>query len=109
MEAARQALGPALASQYIDRNVLRVIMIDPGLEQTMLEALRPSDQGTQILLDPARIDAVTASLKAAVAAAENAGYAAVLVCAPALRPAIRRLVAPQTGAARPVVFGSNSG
>ncbi|MCC3270917.1 flagellar biosynthesis protein FlhA [Arthrobacter sp. zg-Y809] len=97
VEVARQALGPALTAQYIDRNVLRVIMIDPGLEQTMLEALRPSDQGTQILLDPARIDAVMASLKAAVAGAENAGYAAVLVCAPALRPAIRRMVAPQTG------------
>ena len=97
VEAARQALGPALAAQYIDRGVLRVIMIDPALEQTMLEALRPSDQGTQILLDPARIDAVMASLKTAVAAAENAGHAAVLVCAPALRPAIRRMVSPQTG------------
>ena len=97
VEAARQALGPALAAQYIDRNVLRVIMIDPALEQSMLEVLRPSDQGTQILLDQSRLDAVMASLKKAVIAAENAGYAAVLVCAPALRPAIRRLVAPQPG------------
>ena len=96
VEAARQALGPALAAQYVDRDILRVIMIDPALEQSMLEVLRPSDQGTQILLDPARIDAVLASLKKAVAAAENAGFTAVLVCAPALRPAIRRLVAPQT-------------
>ncbi|MDN3906007.1 flagellar biosynthesis protein FlhA [Arthrobacter sp. YD2] len=97
IETARTALGPALAAQYVADGVLRVIMIDPALEQSMLEALRPSDQGSQILLDPARIDAVLGSLKTAVAGAENAGYNAVLVCAPALRPAIRRLVTSQAG------------
>ena len=55
IEAARQALGPALAAKYLDGSVLRVIMIDPTLEQSMLEGLRPSDQGTQILLDPSRL------------------------------------------------------
>jgi flagellar biosynthesis protein FlhA len=95
IEAARQALGPALAAQYVESGVLRVIMIDPSLEQAMLESLRPSDQGTQILLDPARIESIIGSLKSTVAAVENAGHTAVLVCAPALRPAIRRLVSAQ--------------
>ncbi|MCC3283143.1 MULTISPECIES: flagellar biosynthesis protein FlhA [Arthrobacter] len=95
IEAARQALGPALAAQYINSGVLRVIMIDPSLEQSMLENLRPSDQGTQILLDPTRIENIIASLKTTVATVENAGHSAVLVCAPALRPAIRRLVSAQ--------------
>ena len=97
IETARTALGPALAAQYVSDNVLRVIMIDPALEQSMLEALRPSDQGSQILLDPNRIETVLASLRAAVSGAENAGFNAVLVCAPALRPAIRRLVSAQAG------------
>ncbi|KPN18266.1 MULTISPECIES: flagellar biosynthesis protein FlhA [Arthrobacter] len=96
VEAARQALGPALAAQYVNSGVLRVIMIDPSLEQSMLENLRPSDQGTQILLDPTRIESIIGSLKSTVATVENAGHTAVLVCAPALRPAIRRLVAAQT-------------
>ncbi|MBF4992525.1 FHIPEP family type III secretion protein [Arthrobacter gandavensis] len=95
IEAARQALGPALAAQYVESGVLRVIMIDPSLEQAMLESLRPSDQGTQILLDPARIESIIGSLKSTVATVENAGHSAVLVCAPALRPAIRRLVSAQ--------------
>ncbi|MEB7447822.1 flagellar biosynthesis protein FlhA [Arthrobacter koreensis] len=95
IEAARQALGPALAAQYVESGVLRVIMIDPSLEQAMLESLRPSDQGTQILLDPARIESIIGSLKSTVATVENAGHTAVLVCAPALRPAIRRLVSAQ--------------
>jgi flagellar biosynthesis protein FlhA len=97
VEAARQALGPALLSQHLDGRLLRVIMIDPLLEQGLLEGMRPSESGTQIILDPSRVDAVLGSLREAVAKVEAAGTTAVLVCAPALRPAIRRLVSGQTG------------
>ncbi len=97
VEAARQALGPALTALYMDGGVLRVIMIEPGLEQSMLEGMRPSDQGSQILLDPLRIDAILGSLQSAIATVEASGRTAVLVCAPALRPAIRRLVSAQAG------------
>ncbi len=97
IEAARHALGPALTAQYIENNLLRVIMIDPLLEQSMLEALRPSEQGTQILLDPARTEGIVNSARDAVAQAEAQGFTPVLVCAPGLRPAIRRLVSMQTG------------
>ncbi|MFD3444987.1 flagellar biosynthesis protein FlhA [Microbacteriaceae bacterium 4G12] len=97
IESARQALGPVLAAQHLDGDILRVIMIDPGLEQSMLEGLRPSEQGTQILLDATRIEAILGSLRTAVGNVEASGLSAVLVCAPALRPAIRRLVSAQTG------------
>jgi flagellar biosynthesis protein FlhA len=97
IEAARQALGPALTALYLDGAVLRVIMIEPGLEQLMLEGMRPAEQGSQILLDPATIDAILGSLRAAIATVEAAGLTAVLVCAPSLRPAIRRLVSAQSG------------
>lgn len=97
IEAARAALGPALSAQYLDGNTLRVIMIEPGLEQSLLEGLRPSEQGTQILLDANRIETILSSLKSQVQTVEASGLSAVLVCAPALRPAIRRLVSAQTG------------
>ncbi|GAA4266370.1 flagellar biosynthesis protein FlhA [Frondihabitans peucedani] len=97
IESARAALGPALSAQYLDGNTLRVIMIEPGLEQSLLEGLRPSEQGTQILLDANRIETILSSLKTQVQTVEASGLSAVLVCAPALRPAIRRLVSAQTG------------
>ncbi|WP_104171298.1 flagellar biosynthesis protein FlhA [Cryobacterium sp. M23] len=97
IETARQALGPALTAQYLDDGLLRVIMIEPALEQSMLEGMRPSDQGTQIMLEPNRVDAILGSLKEALGKVEAAGLSAVLVCAPALRPAIRRLVSAQSG------------
>ena len=97
IEAARTALGPALVSNYIEGGALRVIMIDPLLEQSMLEGLRPSDQGTQILLAQATLESVLDSLRESVERLEASGQSAVLVCAPALRPAIRRLVSAQSG------------
>ncbi|TJY71485.1 FHIPEP family type III secretion protein [Arthrobacter sp. CAU 1506] len=97
IEAARQALGPALTAQYLDGQLLRVIMIDPTLEQSMLEGMRPSELGTQILLSADRTEAVLASLRDALEKVEANGLTAVLVCAPALRPAIRRLVSAQAG------------
>jgi flagellar biosynthesis protein FlhA len=97
IEAARTALGPALAARHLHEGRLNIIMIDPGLEQTMLEGLRPGEHGTQIIMDPKRIESVLSSLREAVNGAENEGLSAVLVCAPALRPAIRRLVSAQTG------------
>jgi flagellar biosynthesis protein FlhA len=92
IEAARAALGPVIAQPHLEGGRLHVVMIEPLLEQTMLEALRPSEVGAQIVFDPARLEAVIASLSRVVEQAREAGTPVALVCAPALRPAVRRLV-----------------
>ena len=95
IEAARAALGPAVATRFADQGRLRIVMIDPLLEQSMLEAMRPGEDGTHIALDPRRLEAVISSTKSALAAAGSGGEP-VLVCAPSLRPAVRRLISSQT-------------
>jgi len=95
VEAARLAIAPLIVSKKVEAGVLRIIMIDPVLEQSMLEALRPSELGSQILLDQGRLEHVLTSVKTIVEQASEKGMTPVLVCAPALRPAIRRLVGPQ--------------
>ncbi|MFB7250966.1 flagellar biosynthesis protein FlhA [Microbacterium sp. NPDC056234] len=95
IEAARAALGPAVAARFAENGRLRVIMINPLLEQSMLESLRASEEGPQIVLEPQRLEAVIESVKQAVAEAGDGGEA-VLVCAPNLRSAVRRLVSAQT-------------
>ncbi|RUQ02143.1 flagellar biosynthesis protein FlhA [Curtobacterium sp. HSID17257] len=95
VEAARAALGPALPARHAEAGTLRVIMIDPLLEQSMLEGLRPSEQGTQIVLDAHRIEQVLGSLRDAVRSVEEQGLSAVLVCAPQLRSAVHRMVSAQ--------------
>ncbi|MGA7204563.1 MAG: flagellar biosynthesis protein FlhA [Specibacter sp.] len=93
VESARTGLGPVIADRYLEGGTLAVLMIDPTLEQGMLEGLRPSELGTQIVMDANRLEAVLTSVADNAAAAEASGRTPVLVCAPALRPAIRRLVA----------------
>jgi flagellar biosynthesis protein FlhA len=94
IEASRSALGPVIAARYLDDGRLRVIMIDPTLEQSMLEGLRPAEGGPHILLDTKRLEALITSLKSVVNGAETGGDNLVLVCAPALRSAVRRLISP---------------
>ena len=53
--------------------------------------------GSQIVMNQDRLDAVLRSVRSAVDSAAAANRPAVLVCAPALRPAIRRLVGAQPG------------
>jgi len=93
VEAARGALGPALAAPYVQDGTLRVVTLDPLLEQSFLEGLRPGEGGSQLVVDPVRVDAVLRQLRESVARAEASGRSVVLVCAPAIRPALHRLVA----------------
>jgi flagellar biosynthesis protein FlhA len=94
VESARSALGPIIADRYLDDGRLRVIMIDPTLEQSMMEGLRPGDGGPQILMDTRRLEALITSLKSVLQGADNGNDNLVLVCAPALRSAVRRLIGP---------------
>lgn len=94
VEAARAALEPALAAPFVTDGVLHAISFDPLLEQQMLEGLRPTEHGVVVVLDPDVAQQVLFGLAQAAQAAENTDVRPVLVCAPALRPAVRRLVAP---------------
>src|SRR5690606_24346204 len=76
---------------------LRVIMINPLLEQAMLESLRMGEDGAQIVFEPNRMEAGVESARQAVpAASARDGGEPVLVCAPTLRAAVRRMVSAQT-------------
>jgi flagellar biosynthesis protein FlhA len=91
-EAARAALGPAIAAPYAADDVLRVLTLDPRLEQAMFESLVGGDNGSHILLDAQRAEALSSELTAAVEAAEQRGINPVLVCSPQIRAALRRMV-----------------
>ena len=92
IEAARAELGPAIVAKYMMEGVLRVITLDPLFEQSLLESVRPGDEGSQLALDPDRMESFLNQTREATEQAEQTGYSVVLVCAPVLRPALRKLV-----------------
>ena len=94
VEAARVGLGPDVAASFTVDGVLHAVTIDPLLEQTFVESLRPGEGGRPVLaLDPQTADRFLSSLASRIGACEEEGRSPVLACAPALRPAVRRLVA----------------
>lgn len=97
VEAARAALGPAVAARFARDGRLRVVMFDAALEQQMLEGLRHVEGRAQIVLSPETTMHLLEGVRRAVAAVEPTGAEPVLVCAPSLRAAVRTLTAGQTG------------
>ena len=94
VESARSALGPAIVSPHLSGDTINVISLDPRLEQQMLEVTRPSEAGTIIALDPDLGQTLLVRLDTLVREAENTGVQPVLVCAPQVRAALRRLLRP---------------
>ncbi|WP_029068275.1 flagellar biosynthesis protein FlhA [Jonesia quinghaiensis] len=92
IETARGAIAPSITARYVRDGVLRVMTIDPVFEQALLEGLRTSDEGSQVLLEQRRLDAFLRSYTTSRTAGEASGSQVVLVCAPSLRPALYTLV-----------------
>src|SRR4051794_18484756 len=92
VEAARSALGPAIAAQYATNGRLTVITLDPMLEQGLLESLRPSDSGAFMAIDGMRAEAIVSEAAQLVESAEQQGLTPVLACSPQLRLPLMRLL-----------------
>ncbi len=94
VEAARTALGPAIAAPYLVDKTLHVLTLEPQLEQHVLESLRPGEHGQSIALDPDTSQQLMSSLAQLTTEVENRNLRPVLVCAPQLRAPLRRTLHP---------------
>lgn len=92
VEAARLALGPAIAASHASNGELSVLTFDPKLEQRLLESLRAGEVGSQLLLDPYIAERLASEAARVSREAENTGVQPVLVCAQPLRRPVRRLL-----------------
>jgi flagellar biosynthesis protein FlhA len=93
VEAARTALGSAISQPYVTPDEkLHVMTLDPGFEQRLLEAIRPTDGGQVLALDTGAIDALVAGCGGLLEEAERLGLTPVLVCSPQVRAALARLM-----------------
>ncbi len=94
IEVARAVLGPAIVQPHVVDGSVHVISFEPQLEQRMLEALRPTEDGNVVAFDMEIGQVVLTQLARLMVDAENQNIPPVLVCAPQLRSAERRMVQP---------------
>ncbi|WP_440899815.1 flagellar biosynthesis protein FlhA [Actinosynnema sp.] len=92
VEAARNALGPAIASRFASGGVLSVMTLDPRVEQVLLESLRMTEHGAQVVLDPNLAEQLVGDVSRLALQTEERGATPLLACAPQLRAPLYRLL-----------------
>jgi flagellar biosynthesis protein FlhA len=94
VEASRLALGPAICDTWARDGLLQVMTLDPMLEQQLVEAVRPGENGGVIALPGGTVERLVDAAVQALLSAEREGRSPVLVCPPVVRAPLRRLLAP---------------
>ncbi len=92
VEAARAAVAPAITSYLATDGQLDVLTIEPRLQQTLLESVRPTEHGSQLVLDPGLVEAVVTSISEQYREDTARGHKPVVVAAAQLRMPLRRLL-----------------
>jgi flagellar biosynthesis protein FlhA len=109
LESARTALGPALTAPYVRDGVLRAITLEPAVESQLGEALRASEQGVVIALDPVTAQRLVADVAAHMSSSEQRGELPVLLISGPLRLPVRRLLRGSLPQLPVIGFGEASG
>jgi flagellar biosynthesis protein FlhA len=89
-ERVRTDIGRAIADRFRDTlGRIRAIVLDPRLEVELRRAV----QGTQLTIDPGRLEQLTRKLAAELRSANARGHDVVLLCDSSLRRAIHHVLA----------------
>ena len=93
-EYARQALGRAITAPHLDpTHTLRVITLDPAIEQELATSITQTTDGEYLAMEPARAQAVLGAVRSqSEHAAGRGGARPVLLCSARVRRHVRRLV-----------------
>ena len=91
-EYVRKSLAGVISRQYTNTDgKLRVITIDPVLEQYMANAIQYSEHGSSLVLDPVLIQRILEETAAKIETVLQKGYEPVILCSPLVRLQFKRL------------------
>ncbi len=91
-EIARQGLARHICKPLIDQNgALKVLSLNPTLEQMLGNALQKIDGSTNLALDPNSASKLLERIRAKIEEVMNLGYHPIILCSSALRLSIKRL------------------
>jgi len=90
VEKARQALGRQICLQYADQDkAIRVLTIEPSLEQRIIDARVDTHSGAMSALEPAIQRQWIKALTLAVSAVQKQGHFPVILCSEAARALVK--------------------
>jgi flagellar biosynthesis protein FlhA len=91
-EYVRQSLARQMTKMVqADDGIIRVITLDPNLEQLLLKMQRESQDSTGFVLDPRTIQKIYDRLSELIKEVTGLGFQPVILCSPAVRLTFRKL------------------
>ncbi|SMC65742.1 flagellar biosynthesis protein FlhA [Sporomusa malonica] len=90
-EYVRHALARQISKQFVNNNILTCLTIDPQLENTVINAVQRTEQGSYVALEPQRVQAIISSLTNELPKLTNMGYQPVVLTSPGARLYFRKL------------------
>ena len=91
-EYARQGLKRAISNKYFPSNeTTSVITLDPKVEQEIMGAVKQTEQGSYLALDPERTKKIIASVVTEVSKLERLGKHAIIITSPIVRMYFKKL------------------
>ncbi len=93
IEAVRQALKRQITKQHADPSgAIKALTLDPRLEQKILDSVQRSDRGATLVLEPRLGQHLFSALSREIEKVLTQGVSPLVLCSPALRPFLRRLL-----------------
>ncbi|MEW6739015.1 MAG: flagellar biosynthesis protein FlhA [Nitrospirota bacterium] len=105
-EYVRQALARGITRQLQNPDgSVSVILIDPRVERSIIEAVQTTPQGSYLALDPATTEKVVEGIRKSFEEGMQKGYQPVLLCSPAIRRFAKKLTERVSGSIMVVSHG----
>ena len=92
-EYVRQKLRRAITKSFVPDGKARVITLDPELEKTITQSIRQSEQGAQVVIEPAKIQKMLGNLKNAIDHSLSLGISPMVITSPMVRKHFKNLAA----------------
>ena len=91
-EYARQGLKRAISDKYFPSNeTTSVITLDPKVEQEIMGAVKQTEQGSYLALDPETTKKIIDSVETEVSKLESLGKNAIIITSPIVRMYFKKL------------------
>ena len=91
-EYVRQSLKRAISGKYFSPNeVTNVITLDPAVEQEIMGAVKNTEQGSYLALDPERVKKIIGSLTEQLKKLEDMGRNPIIITSPIVRLYFKKL------------------
>jgi flagellar biosynthesis protein FlhA len=91
-EYARQSLKRAISSKYFPQSeTTSVVTLDPKIEQEIMGAVKQTEQGAYLTLDPDRTKGIINSVQEEISKLENLGRNPIIITSPIVRMYFKKL------------------